>query len=84
LPTTIGAERPPYGARQRKLAPFNAQVLTNPVSADVPSRFGPRASGQSPSAIRRGPCADPLMAAAATAAATSHVLFHYIIVTSQP
>ena len=28
-----------------------------PVSADVPSRLGPRASGQSPTGTRRGPCA---------------------------
>src|SRR5580765_5852052 len=56
---TIGADRPPYGARQRKFSPFSAQRPTSPVSGEVPSRFGPRASGQSPFAtLRPCDCAD--------------------------
>src|SRR5262245_45556785 len=61
---TIGAERPPYGARHRKFWPFSSQRPTSPVSGDVPSRFGPRTSGQSPAATLRGPCAEPPTAAA--------------------
>src|SRR5512132_1884273 len=56
---TIGADRPPYGARQRKFSPLSAQRPTSPVSGEVPSRFGPRASGQSPFAtLRPCDCAD--------------------------
>src|SRR5262245_38032757 len=58
LPITIGADRPPYGTRQRKFWPFNAHFSGRPVSFEMPSRFGPRASGQSPIAIPRGCWAD--------------------------
>src|SRR6187431_2049389 len=54
---TIGAERPPNGARHSRFEPFISHVVGRLVSADVPSRFAPRASGQSPMATRRGPCA---------------------------
>ena len=64
---TIGAERPPYGTRHRKFSPFSAHFSISPVSREIPSRFGPRTSGQSPSATRRGACADTDAAEAATA-----------------
>src|SRR5215203_5195540 len=57
LPITIGAERPPNGTRHRRFAPLRSHEEGSPVSVDRPSRFAPRASGQSPSATRRGPCA---------------------------
>src|SRR5688572_26934316 len=53
LPITIGAERPPRGTRHSKFVPLRSHEDGRPVSADTPSRFGPRASGQSPSATRR-------------------------------
>jgi hypothetical protein len=62
LPLTTGAERPPYGARHKKFSPFMAHFSTSPVSFEVPSLFGPRISGQSPIAMRRGPWADALNA----------------------
>src|SRR5437588_9260575 len=52
----MGAERPPYGARQRKFSPLSAHFSGRPVSSELPSRLGPLASGQSPSAIRRPAC----------------------------
>src|ERR1700741_2446854 len=53
----MGAERPPYGTRQRKFSPLSAHVSMSPVSRDEPSRLGPRNSGQSPPGTRRGPWA---------------------------
>src|SRR5207247_9374877 len=64
LPITIGADRPPYGARQRKFWPFNSHLSISPVSFDVPLRLGPRISGQSPSGTRLGPCPDASVPAA--------------------
>src|SRR5688500_4385325 len=57
---TIGAERPPKGTRHSRLVPLRSHEDGRPVSVELPSRSAPRASGQSPSAIRRGPwaCAD--------------------------
>src|SRR5689334_3396496 len=57
LPTTIGVDRPPYGARHRKFCPLRAQLSIRPVSFETPSRLGPRMSGQSPIATRRAPWA---------------------------
>ena len=56
------------GARHRKFSPLSAHFSGSPVSADRPSRLGPRISGQSPSDTRRGPCpsrTDPRMKTAA-------------------
>jgi hypothetical protein len=69
LPTTIGVDRPPYGARQRKFSPLSAHLSIRPVSFETPSRLGPRMSGQSPMATRRGPCADTLRAKTSNGAA---------------
>src|SRR5687768_2354105 len=55
---TMGADRPPYGARHRKFSPFSAHLSIRPVSFETPSRLGPRMSGQSPIATRRGPWAE--------------------------
>src|SRR5207247_1560562 len=75
LPITIGAERPPYGARQRKFWPLSAHFSGRPVSAETPSRLGPRASGQSPTGTRRGPCPDTVPAMTTRAAMmTQHFL----------
>ena len=49
---TIGAERPPYGARHRKFWPLSGHFSIRPFSSETPSRCGPRISGQSPSATR--------------------------------
>src|SRR5687767_13394242 len=53
LPITIGAERPPKGTRHSRFVPLRSHEDGRPVSAEMPSRFVPRASGQSPSATRR-------------------------------
>src|SRR6185436_18005384 len=64
---TMGADRPPYGARHRKFWPFSAHFSTRPVSLDTPSPLGPRASGQSPIATRlAGACAEASHPAATT------------------
>src|SRR5262249_6468494 len=55
---TAAAERPPWGARQRKPWPFIVHFSMSPFSSDRPSRCGPRASGQSPSATLWGPWAE--------------------------
>src|SRR5882724_10977388 len=55
---TTGAERPPYGARQRKFCPLSAHFSIRPLSSETPFRCGPRDSGQSPSETLRGPCAE--------------------------
>src|SRR5262249_21898656 len=68
---TIGADRPPYGTRHRKFSPLSAHLSMSPVSREMPSRFGPRISGQSPIAMRRGPCA-PSVTQRRTAVAASH------------
>ena len=38
---TTGAERPPYGTRQRKFSPFSVHFSMSPVSREIPSRVGP-------------------------------------------
>ena len=53
----MGADRPPNGARQRSVPPLKSHESGRPVSEEMPSRLGPRASGQSPRATRRGACA---------------------------
>ena len=53
---TTGVDRPPYGTRQRKFSPFSFHELMSPVSREMPSRFGPLSSGQSPTRTRRGAC----------------------------
>src|SRR5688500_17626721 len=53
LPITMGAERPPKGTRHSRFVPLRSHEDGRPVSAELPSRFAPRASGQSPSATRR-------------------------------
>src|SRR2546426_929731 len=75
LPITIGADRPPYGARQRKFRPFNSHLSIRPVSFDVPLRFGPRISGQSPSGTRLGPWPDASVPAARMRANSRAVVF---------
>ena len=72
---TIGAERPPYGTRQRKFSPFSAHLSISPVSREMPSRFGPRISGQSPTATRRGACAESETPTARAASAEREVTF---------
>src|SRR3989442_7578865 len=52
-----------------------AHFSDKPVSADVPSPFGPRCSGQSPSATRRGPCAATERQRHETTATGSHEFF---------
>src|ERR1044072_9662637 len=47
---TIGAERPPYGARQARLSPVGDHLTGKFFSLEMPSRFGPRHSAQSPNA----------------------------------
>src|SRR5438093_11969719 len=72
----MGADRPPNGARQRKFWPLIAHLSMSLVSGETPSRLGPRASGQSPRATLRGPCAEPVTAASvasANARATRHM-----------
>src|SRR5688572_10786267 len=49
----MGAERPPKGTRHSRFVPLRSHEDGRPVSAELPSRFAPRASGQSPSATRR-------------------------------
>jgi len=72
---TIGVERPPPGTRHRKFSPFSAHFSMSPVSREMPSRFGPRISGQSPSATRRGACADmDALIPSASSAGTMHFL----------
>src|ERR1039457_3962464 len=44
-----GVERPPYVAFQARLSPLSDHFSGSPFSREVPSRFGPRQSGQSPS-----------------------------------
>jgi hypothetical protein len=44
---TIGAERPPYGAFQARFSPEGDHFTGKFFSVDVPSRRGPRQSGQS-------------------------------------
>src|ERR1039457_1632909 len=56
-----GVERPPYVAFQSRLSPFSDHFSGSPFSRDVPSRFGPRQSGQSPAPD--GPCATSANAA---------------------
>src|SRR5215469_5789579 len=46
-PITIGAERPPYGAFHNRFSPFGDHLLGSPASREMPSRLGPRQSGQS-------------------------------------
>src|SRR5215470_10497986 len=46
-PMMIGVDLPPYGAFQRRPSPFGDHLTGSPVSGDVPSRAGPRQSGQS-------------------------------------
>src|SRR5262245_22831616 len=58
--------------------PFSAHLSGRPVSCDTPSRFGPRASGQSPSATFLGPCADASRPALTTNAA-NNVFFRFFI-----
>src|SRR3972149_10407861 len=55
---TTGADRPPYGTRHRKFSPLRPHRSIRPISREIPSRPGPRGSGQSPSETRRGPWAD--------------------------
>src|SRR5262245_41187560 len=89
LPITIGADRPPYGTRQRKFWPFSANFSGRPVSFEMPSRFGPRASGQSPTATPRGAaggvlcCADATSPAAVTSAKIRLLCFRIIILRSR-
>src|SRR5262245_32531042 len=89
LPITIGADRPPYGTRQRKFWPFSANFSGRPVSFEMPSRFGPRASGQSPTATPRGAaggvlcCADATNPAAVTSAKIRLLCFRIIILRSR-
>src|SRR3989442_8468645 len=52
-----------------------AHFSDKPVSAAVPSPFGPRCSGQSPSATRRGPCAATEIQRHKTTATGSHEFF---------
>src|SRR5262245_3106278 len=47
LPNTTGADRPPKGSDQATFSPAGDQRDGRFVSADVPSRFAPRHSGQS-------------------------------------
>src|SRR5262245_24904601 len=55
--------------------PFSTHLSGSPVSCDTPSRFGPRASGQSPSMTFRAPAADsPVCAASKDADATTAAL----------
>src|SRR5262245_55227463 len=73
---TMGADRPPYGTRQRKFSPLRAHLSMRPVSREMPSRLGPRISGQSPTATRRGPSAvTEIDAASSAAAATQDFIF---------
>src|ERR1051325_515984 len=44
---TIGAERPPYGARQARFSPLGDHLTGRFFSVEMPSRFGPRHSAQS-------------------------------------
>src|SRR5262245_39252860 len=81
LPTTIGADRPPYGTRQRKFSPLMAHFSGSPVSREMPSRLGPRASGQSPTGTRRGPWAETSRPALTTRAPRSDVFFSIIMAT---
>jgi len=55
---TMGADRPPYGDRQRKFWPLRAHFSTRPVSFETPSRlgassFGPVAQRHAPRALGR-------------------------------
>src|SRR6202521_1722348 len=83
---TIGAERPPYGTRKRKFWPLCVHFSTRPVSFEVTARFGPRGSGQSPSAtpsdaaVGAGRCADAQRPAAATSANMRVVCFRIIMI----
>src|ERR1700683_1149575 len=84
LPRTTGADRPPYGARHRKFSPLIAHFSGKPVSADVPSPFGPPCPGQSPRATRRGPCAHTETQRHKTTAARSHEFFSIITSSRSP
>src|ERR1044072_8391388 len=46
-PMTIGAERPPYGARQARFSPLGDRLTGRFFLVEMPSRFGPRHSAQS-------------------------------------
>src|ERR1044072_2196903 len=46
-PITIGAERPPYGARQARFSPVGDHLTGRFFSVEMPSRAGPRHSAQS-------------------------------------
>src|SRR5688572_82537 len=72
---TIGVERPPPGTRHRKFSPFSFHVLMRPFSTEMPSRLGPRSSGQSPARTLRGLWAGSDTHSPATSAATRQVLF---------
>src|SRR5579864_5825553 len=58
-----GVERPPYGAFQARVSPLSDHFSGSPFSGLVPSRFGPRQSGQSAAPA----CAHRASAAAGTA-----------------
>src|SRR4030095_5302537 len=72
-------ERPPYAARHRKFWPFSTHLSTRPVSAEIPSRLGPRASGQSPRATRRGAWATASTPTPTTSAAARLVVLSIVI-----
>src|SRR6186713_599030 len=71
----MGVERPPPGTRHRKFSPFNFHELMRPFSTEMPSRLGPRSSGQSPARTLRGLSAGSDTHSPATSAATRQVLF---------
>ena len=73
---TMGVERPPPGTRHRKFSPFSFQVLMRPFSTEMPSRLGPRSSGQSPARTRLGPCAGSDTQSPATMVVTRQILFN--------
>src|SRR5439155_590025 len=83
----MGADRPPNGARQRKFWPLIAHLSMSLVSGETPSRLGPRASGQSPRATLRGPCAEPVSAASvasANARAVRHRFLSIVFIARSP
>src|SRR5438034_8269089 len=83
----MGADRPPNGARQRKFWPLIAHLSMSLVSCETPSRLGPRASGQSPRATLRGPCAEPVIAASvasANARAMRHRFLSIVFIAGSP
>jgi hypothetical protein len=53
----MGADRPPYGARHRRFCPLSDQESMSWLSREIPSRFGPRISGQSPTGTWPALCA---------------------------